>query len=100
MRITIYQPVKPEYMFRVDENKHFYKIRDYEIVFDEIEDDGIYLNQADKDILEGLFERFNCGEYPESYRGHSLSVGDIVELNDNLYICDSIGWNKIEWVKD
>lgn len=104
MFITIYQEVNPT--FRVDSNKKLYKIGDYKEVY-EMEWNRYELPN-DKDILEALFATFNQPPYPPSYRGHSMSVGDIVEIRDHKdftkgsrkYICDSFGWNKIEWVQD
>lgn len=53
----------------------------------------------DKSIaLELLFERFNI-ERPEDFKGHSLSVSDVVELTSNgkteYYYCDSFRWENI-----
>lgn len=51
------------------------------------------------DILEKLYEKFNL-HIPEDFRGHSLSVGDIVELNltgeRTFNFVDSIGFRKLE----
>ena len=43
------------------------------------------------DILESLFRRFNIHR-PDDFRGHSLSVSDVVELDGVMYYCDSTGW--------
>ena len=45
-------------------------------------------------LLEELFQKFNL-DRPEDFRGHSLSMSDIVKLNDKLYYCDSIGWVEV-----
>lgn len=45
-------------------------------------------------ILEKLFEIFNIN-HPKDFRGHSLSVSDIVILDGAKYYCDSMGWEKI-----
>lgn len=95
MKISIYQAINPT--FRVDSEKKQYKIGDYKIVY---QYETIAVEESIEDLLENIFMLFNRSEKPEEYKGHSLSVGDIVELDNNLYICDSIGWNKIEWVKD
>jgi hypothetical protein len=34
-------------------------------------------------------------EHPKDFRGHSLSVSDIVQMEDEFYYCDSFGWKKI-----
>lgn len=50
-------------------------------------------------ILEKLYEKFNL-RIPEDFRGHKLSVSDIVELNlageKTFYFVDSIGFRKLE----
>jgi hypothetical protein len=55
--------------------------------------------------LEGIYTTFNL-YHPDDYRGHSLSVSDIVQIvetdtEDNteecgFYYCDSFGWKKLE----
>lgn len=47
------------------------------------------------ELLENLFEKFNL-YHPEGYRAHSMSVSDVVRINDGneikYYYCDSFGW--------
>lgn len=52
--------------------------------------------------LEGIFEIFNL-HHPEDFKGHSLSVSDIVQIinepdkeEDGFYFCDSFGWKKLD----
>jgi hypothetical protein len=51
--------------------------------------------------LEDIYMIFNLN-HPEDYRGHSLSVSDIVsvvgykEIEDGYYFCDSFGWKKLD----
>ena len=44
--------------------------------------------------LEDLFTKFNI-KRPEDFKGHSLSVSDIVELDGKYYYCDNVGWTDI-----
>lgn len=47
------------------------------------------------EILEKLYEIFNLLR-PEDFHGHSLSVSDLVVLEDTgTYFCDSFGWKQI-----
>lgn len=46
-------------------------------------------------MLEVLFTRFNV-YHPAGFKGHSLSVSDIVVLDGIKYYCDSFGWKTIE----
>ena len=46
-------------------------------------------------ILEDLFQKFNI-HLPKGFRGHSLSVSDVVILDDVKYYCDCYGWVNTE----
>ena len=94
MNITIYQQNNPT--FHVLDGQKFKK-EDYHVVYRTTEDDETYKGQPDNHILEDLFSFFNSGNYPEDYKGHSMSVGDIVQLNEKLYVCASLGWKQIFW---
>lgn len=59
----------------------------YNLVFDG--------NTNEKD-LEGVYEEFNL-RHPEGFKGHSLSVSDLVENEEGLFFCDSFGFKKVEW---
>lgn len=50
--------------------------------------------EDDFDTLENLYIRFQ-GRKPATYRGHSLSVSDIIEIDGIHYYCDSIGFEKL-----
>ena len=46
--------------------------------------------------LDDLYQMCNTSR-PEGYRGHSLSVSDIVVLDGQAYFCDSFGWKSISF---
>ena len=103
MKVTIYQPKEPT--FRVnEETKHYFK-PDFNNVYEIELDDELYKDKKYTDICEEMFALTNCGPHPEGYKGHSLSVGDIVEIATTpdehgcgglySYICASFGWNNI-----
>lgn len=46
------------------------------------------------DLLEALFDEFNT-DHPKDFRGRSMSVSDIVQLDDRYYFCDSVGWQQV-----
>ena len=48
--------------------------------YNEVYVDDLYSSIFSKnnDILEEIYQKFNMGQKPESYKGHSLSVSDIV----------------------
>ena len=63
---------------------------DYELVYTE--------PLTEKDTLEAIYERFNI-QRPTDFTGHSLSVSDVVVLNDGKSIkacyVDSIGFTEL-----
>ena len=98
MKITILQEKNPTFM--VKEGQKFNR-KDYKIVYRTTAtkfagNPGI----EHKVLLEMLFDRFNRGNYPEDYKGHSMSVGDIVVLDCFVYVCKNLGWEMIEWEKE
>ena len=54
--------------------------------------------RQEKDTLDGIYERFNI-QRPADFTGHSLSVSDVVVLNDGstvkAYYVDSIGFAEL-----
>ena len=73
--------------------KHNWSFNSYRSVWNGIEEAKNSL-----ELLENLFEKFNL-YHPEGYRAHSMSVSDVVRINDGneirYYYCDSIGWVDI-----
>jgi hypothetical protein len=47
------------------------------------------------DVLEGLYVTFNVN-HPADFKGHSLSVSDVVELDGKYYYCDSFGYVELK----
>ena len=52
------------------------------------------------ELLEQLYQKFNCAQ-PMDYHGHSLSVSDVILLNQagkiSAHYVDSIGFREIIW---
>lgn len=96
MKYKIYQIKdigKCAYAFRDWEcAQKLFNIADYRMVYDG--------EMEQKYILEKLFEKFNL-DRPDDFRGHSLSVSDVVALKKDendywyWYYCDDIGWTEI-----
>jgi hypothetical protein len=66
-----------------------FNFKDYTLTYEgeiEVED----VNKT----LEDLFTKFNINR-PADFKGHSLSVSDIVELDGKYYYCDNVGWTEI-----
>lgn len=85
-------------------NAHSKMFADYEWVtnkfggidlgdYNEVYNGEIVSDNGDN-ILENLFTIFNL-HHPKDFHGHSLSVSDIVKIDDTYYYCDSLGWKKL-----
>lgn len=53
-------------------------------------------NSNDFALLEKLYCIFQISK-PATYNGHSLSVSDIVRIDETYYFCDSIGFVKLDF---
>lgn len=64
--------------------------------------DKVYEGTINGSTLKDVFCTFNF-ERPDGFKGHSLSVSDIVEViqstdtEPGFYFCDSIGFQKVEF---
>ena len=76
---------------------HGFNLDDYKVVYEgNIEPENIKCKDEirPENYLEHLFYVFNM-QHPADFRGHSLSVGDVVELDGVNYYCNSCGWRKL-----
>ena len=77
--------------FGVTENR-------YNLVYSGVLSPALASCRTPEAILEGLYTRFNLNR-PEDFRGHSLSVSDVIALNLNgqteCYYTDSFGFYKL-----
>lgn len=103
MNYTIYQPKRPTFIVKDDEE---YKRKNYHHTYSEFINEPV---KDDYEALEKLFCLFNMGKKPIGYDGHSLSVGDIVVLKNNIfnheekgraYVCDIFGWKEIDFKQE
>ena len=70
----------------------------YDLVYSSALSPALAANRTPEAILEGLYTRFNLNR-PDDFRGHSLSVSDVIALNLNgqteCYYTDSFGFYKL-----
>lgn len=93
------------YQITARDTEHDYRFMNLDFV----KRHGMEVNRADyeliyaaplteKDTLDGIYERFNI-QRPADFTGHSLSVSDVVVLNDGstvkAYYVDSIGFAEL-----
>lgn len=60
--------------------------------------DMVYEGVMESVDPERLFMMFQ-GQKPEGFKGHSLSVSDVVEIEGDFFYCDSYRWEKISFPK-
>lgn len=63
----------------------------YSVVYEGEVENGPNTRAEAMAALESLFREFNTN-HPVDYHGHSMSVGDLVELGDWFFYCDTIGF--------
>ena len=68
-----------------------FSLDDYELVYTQEFD----LPENENAALEEVFEAFNL-YIPEDYQGRSLSVSDVVAMDDMYYYVDSFGFAPID----
>lgn len=81
---------------RYEEVKETFDISNYNVVYE-----GKILSTDDvkpMTILEHLFHRFNA-QRPSDFKGHSLSISDVILLDGECYYCDTFGWEYIVMTK-
>lgn len=61
--------------------------------------DEVYSFDLDSSVevkLDDIYEIFNLS-IPSDFKGHSMSVSDVVRFDDKYYYCDSFGWKELDW---
>ena len=99
MKVKVYQAtIETDYKFRPYEDAEGKLSKgDYKCVFDgEVDDRKDYPYDGGRDKAEYLFEVLNIGNRPNGYKGHSLSVSDIVEVDGDTFYCNDFGWVQLD----
>lgn len=58
--------------------------------------DEVFSGEIEASGLEDVYRMFNTTGHP-LYRGHSLSVSDMVVTEYGAYYCDSVGFRKVDF---
>lgn len=69
-----------------------FSILHYKTVYTYEKTENIWLD--DQDTLNEVFTIFNV-QQPEDYRGRSVSVSDIIMIDNRMYYVDDIGFKKV-----
>lgn len=95
MYIKIYQVNKENFREWAFMNYEWYKSHGQEKIRRNVYD-KVWEGLVDSKSLEDVFELFNL-RHPDGFKGHSMSVSDLVENDEGLLFCDSFGFKKVEW---
>ena len=91
MRYQVYQCLKPEIRRELGFSNKLPLREDFTLVYESEIPGG----RDDQVVLDELFELHNLQHRPNPQGMTSMSVGDVVVLENRAYQCDRIGWKVI-----
>lgn len=99
MNYQYYQETNPT--FHVLPNQTFEREK-YTLVYTDTIDTNDYIDEYTDNLLDVLYRIHNGECRPRATEIRSMSVGDIIVLTDEkgnkeAFVCDSEGWNKIDF---
>lgn len=68
---------------------HGFDFADYTLEYEG--DIDLLPNESINEVLERLLIKFNI-DRPDNFRGHSISVSDLIDLDGTCCYCNSTGW--------
>lgn len=68
------------------------KMSDYKLVYEYKHKSNVKVATS---VLDEVYEAFNVSK-PDDFKGHSISISDIIVLNGTPYYVDRIGFKKID----
>lgn len=85
-----------DYVFRDYDfaSKHGLSLKDYKSVYKDVISVGDGSDEGA--VAELLFMIFNSNKRPEKYTGRSMSVSDIVIINNKYFYCDDFGFKALD----
>jgi len=98
MKIRIYQlPAEHDRLFCGFNEEKYPRLDEYNVVYETGE---LHIKAPNiMSLLEDIFRIFNIAK-PENFKGHSLSVSDIVSIHDDyderIFYCDLCGWKELD----
>ena len=74
--------------------EHDFKLKDYVEMYES--DIPVEDGESLQHVLDSIFTIFNIFR-PEDFTGHSMSVSDLVRLEDGrIFYCDNCGWTEVK----
>lgn len=91
-------------IYQLDKNHEEYLFRRYNDKCKKSWYNEVYAGEIEPKVntfatLEELFFIFNM-KHPADFKGHSLSVSDVVLLDGKYYYCDSFGYKELTDFED
>jgi len=59
--------------------------------------DEVFSGEVECKTLSDIYVLLNYGRCPAEYKGHSLSVSDIIQTNGEFHFVDKVGFQKVEF---
>ena len=105
--------MKKYQIFQISDNSvngRYVKFSSYELVedmgiklsldmYDKVYEGEVEERETIYDTLESIFVFLNIGKKPEDYRGHSLSVSDVILMDGVYYYVDGMGFQEVRMAK-
>ena len=94
--VKIYQTSERNLRFREYSEfiTHTGYVSPFEFGYNMVYSDEIELSLSDHRALDKVYVTFNT-EHPENFTGRSLSVSDVISIDNEYYFVDGIGFKKI-----
>jgi hypothetical protein len=98
--IKIHRPINSRYAFEADEFAARKTVFDYDLTnetersAEEIAELVFHMTNAPKEMLSEQELKFASAFRDKG--NYSLSTGDIVEVDGEHFLCESIGWRKVD----
>lgn len=89
-------------IYQIDKDTYGTKFMDYDFTMQKAGEirpelyQEVFNADIDEENLEAVYTRFNSTNHP-LFRGHSLSVSDVVVNDKGAFFVDSIGFKKIDF---
>jgi hypothetical protein len=65
-------------------------------IYNKVYEGDIEENGTTDGTLDNIFTTLNIGKKPEGYKGHSLSVSDVIKMDGKYYYVDDYGFEEVK----
>ena len=100
-KIKIHRPINRRYAFEADEFVTRETIFEYDLptikkerFAEEVAELVFHITNAPEEMLSE--QELECASAFRNKKNYSLSTGDIVEVDGDHFLCESVGWKKVD----